>query len=401
MVSFFFAFLIKRLRERTALPFPKVQNERKAERYIMDKIGKYIYGIINSNGEKSFDLDEVVAFEDVYPVRSPAEVVESSETYNKAYTVPFQDISAVVSDAELVDYSHMPKDTLARLLIRHQQTVEKVMAEHTIIPMRLGTFAHDDREVREILARGYRTIKDIFARARDSIEIDVVATLNDFNSFLQEVSAGEEMKTLKQSLLGKKSGVTVDDQMRLGILVKKYSDKKKTEYADLVQSALSEVTQDFKAHDLMDDKMVLNTAFLMDKNRQKDFERKVDEVNNKFEEKLNFRCVGPLPPYSFYTLEVKKPQFEEIDWAKKKLGLEKDFITAIEIKKAHRRTAMTCHPDKNPNTPNIEQKFDEMTRAYRILLDYYRASSQSEHNEGCYFNKQAFEKNAVLVMTMA
>jgi DnaJ-class molecular chaperone len=61
---------------------------------------------------------------------------------------------------------------------------------------------------------------------------------------------------------------------------------------------------------------------------------------------------------------------------------------------------LNCHPDKNPDTPNIEQKFDEMTKAYRILLDYYRASNQGEHDEGCYLNEEAFEKNAVLVTTM-
>jgi len=192
----------------------------------------------------------------------------------------------------------------------------------------------------------------------------------------------------------------VDDQMRVGVLVKKHSDKRKAEYADRIQSALNKVSEDFKAHDLMDDKMVLNTAFLIDRNRQKDLEQKVDEVNNRFEEKLNFRCVGPLPPYSFYTLEVKKPRFEEVDWARKKLGLTDDFITASQIKKAHRRLALTFHPDKNPDTPDIEKKFDDTTRAYRILLDYYRASNQTEETDGCYFNEQAFEKNAMLVTTI-
>lgn len=367
----------------------------------MSQAGKYLYGIINSNTKKSFNLDEIVAFGDVYPLRSPTEVVESSETYNNAYTVPFQDISAVVSDSEIIDYSHIPKDTLARLLVRHQQTVEKVMAEHTIIPMRLGTFANSDEEVREILAKGHKTIKEILARSENCIEIDVVATLNDFNSFLrEEVSEEEEIKQFKQSLLNKKGSVTVDDQMRIGVLVKKHLDKKKAQYSDQIQTALSEIAQNFKAHDLMDDTMVLNTAFLMDKSKRKDFERKLDEINNTFEEKLNFRCVGPLPPYSFYTLKVKKPRFEEVDWARKELGLTEDFITASEIKKAHRRLALTCHPDKNPNTPDIEKKFDDMTRAYRILLDYYRASNQAEETDGCYFSEEAFEKNAMLVTTV-
>jgi len=379
----------------------------------MNKVGKYIYGVINSNAEEIFDLDKIGTFEDSYssghrPCRSPdwltrsTQAAKGSKALNHAYIISFRDISAVVSDAEIADCSHMPKDALARMLLRHQEVIEKIMAESAtggIIPMKLGTFADNDDEVREILTKGYRTIKDIFGRAKNCIEIDVVATMNDFNSFLQEVSQEDEIKQLKQSLLSKKEVVTVDDQMKVGVLVKKYLDKKREEYANQIQCALNEIAQNFKAHDLMDDKMILNTAFLMDQSRRKDFEQEVEGLNNKFEEKLNFRCVGPLPPYSFYTLEVKKAQFEEVDWARKKLGLTDAFITASNIKKAHRRLALTCHPDKNPDTPDIEKKFDDMTRAYKILLDYYRASNPTGEADGCYFNEEAFEKNAVLVTT--
>jgi hypothetical protein len=356
----------------------------------MGKVGKYIYGVINSNIEDFFDFGKITAIADFYPLTSPID----------AYTISFQDISAVVSDSEIIDYSHMPKDTLARLLVSHQQVIEKVMVNHTIIPMRLGTFANDDEEVREIINKGYRIIKDIFERIKNCIEIDVVATFSDFNSFLQEVSESDEIKQLKQSLLNKKDSVTVDDQIKVGVLIKKQADKKKSELANEMQTTLNEITDNFKAHDLMDDKMVLNTAFLLHASKQKDFEQRVDQINSKFEEKLNFRCVGPLPPYSFYTLEVKKSRFEEVDWARKKLGLTNDLITACEIKKAHRRLALTCHPDKNPNTHDIEKKFDDMTRAYKILLDYYRASNQTDQTDVCYFSEEAFEKNAMLVTTV-
>jgi hypothetical protein len=365
----------------------------------MSKIGKYIYGVINSSDEEFFNLDEIASFEDFYPFKSQTEIAGSSEVFNHAYTVPFQDIAAVVKDSEIVDYSHMPNDTLARLLVSHQQLIEKVMAKHTIIPMRLGTFAEGDKEVEQILASGYRTIKDIFERVQNTIEVDVVATLSDFSFFLQEVSEEEEIKALKKSLLSEKGCVTVDDQMKVGVLVKKYLDREKEALAHRIQTALGQIAQDSKAHDLMDDKMVLNTAFLIGRSRRKEFEQKIDRLNDEFEDKLNFRCVGPLPPYSFYTLEVKKPQFEEVDWARRKLGLKSDFITANEIKKAHRRLALTCHPDKNPNVPNIEKKFDDMTKAYRILLDYYRASNQTNKDDGCYLNEEAFEKDAILVTT--
>lgn len=365
----------------------------------MSRMGKYIYGVINTSKEEVFALDEIVGLDGIGWTESCEEVPNADEISQTAYTIGFQDISAVVSHAQIVHYNRMPKETLARRLLRHQQVIEKIMAEHTIIPMRLGTFAQSDQEVEQILAKGYRTIKDIFERAKNTLEIDVAVTLNDFNSFLQEVSQENEIKQLKQSLLSKKEGVTVEGQVKVGALVKKYLEKRRTEYADRIQSVLNRLAHDFKPHSLMDDKMVLNTAFLIDQNRTRDFEQQVDELNRNFEDRLNFRCVGPLPPYSFYTLEVKKAQFEEVDWARKTLGLTGDFVTPKDIKKAHRRLALACHPDKHPEAPGIEKKFDDMTRAYRVLLDYYRACNLPGHAEGCYFSEEAFQKNAILVTT--
>lgn len=366
----------------------------------MSKTGKYVYGVINSSADETFDLGGMVGFEDIYPTRSPAEVVRSSENSKWACTISFRDIAAVVGDSEIVDYSHIPKQTLARVLVGHQQLVEKVMTEHTIIPVKLGTFAENEDQVRQILASGYRTIKDIFERVKDAIEIDVVATLNDPGSFLKDVSEEEEIQTLRQSLLSKESGVTVDDQMKVGLLVKKHLDQRKTGCAERIQMALKGVSDGFKAHDLMDDKMVLNTAFLLSRNRQKSFERTIEDLDTEFEGKLNFRCVGPLPPYSFYTLEIEKPRFEQIDWARKQLGLTSDFVTAEDIKKAHRRTALTCHPDKNQNTPQMQKRFDDTTRAYKILWDYCRAFNQPQRSGGCCLNQQAFKKDAVVVTTV-
>lgn len=40
-----------------------------------------------------------------------------------------------------------------------------------------------------------------------------------------------------------------------------------------------------------------------------------------------------------------------------------------EIKKAYRRIAMKCHPDRNPDDPKAEEKFKEASEAYEILSD--------------------------------
>lgn len=345
----------------------------------MGKIGIYIYGIINSN--------------------STSHVFTPNNSYKKenVYTIPYRDVSAAVSNSEIIEYAHSSKDTLAKQLIWHQKVIEKIMdLKCTIIPVRLGTFAVDEAEVKDILSKGYSLIKDVMEKTRDKIEIDVVAKWNDFNSTLKEIGEEGEIKRLKEKILDN-PGITVDEQMKVGVMIKKALDKKREKHATEIQAFLSNYCTSFKVHELMDDRMVINAALLINKHEQKDFDRKIEEINNEFAGKLNFRCVGPLPSYSFYTLEIKKMKFEEIDWAKKKLRLSDDFATVKEIEKVYRKLAFSFHPDRNPNTPGIEKKFDEVIKAYRVLADYSDACKQGGVEDSLSFNEEEFNKNIILV----
>ncbi|CAH1098973.1 unnamed protein product [Psylliodes chrysocephalus] len=43
--------------------------------------------------------------------------------------------------------------------------------------------------------------------------------------------------------------------------------------------------------------------------------------------------------------------------------------SATEIKKAYRKQALQCHPDKNPDDPNAAKKFHELSKILEILTD--------------------------------
>ena len=340
----------------------------------MDIKGKYIYGIINS--------------------RLGKEGVGGLPT--EISTISYQDISAVVSESEPVNLASMSKNALARLLLKHQRVIEEVMPEHTIIPMRLGTLASSESEATEILNRGYCLIKDIFEKIEDKIEIDLVATWNDFTSVLKEVGEEQEIQKFKETLLTNSEGITTQEQMKVGMMVKDALDRKRERCSREIQDYLENCWESFKDHERMNDQMVANLAFLINRHKQEDFDKRIDELNNRFAERLNFRCIAPLPPYSFYTLEIKKMPSIEIDWARKKLGLLKDSVTKDEIEEAYLKSAMIFHPDKNSDAPEAEKAFDEATRAYKILLDYGEACKQGGL-EGMSFGEGAEKKNEILV----
>lgn len=345
----------------------------------MGDIGKYIYGILNSHTAMN--------------LFAPADL----SGIERIYTIGHRDISAVVSDSKIVDYTRMQRDALARLLVNHQKVLEKMMiVDHAIIPLRLGTFAVDEAEIKEILTKGYSLIKDVGEKIRDKIEIDAVATWSDFTSVIQEAGEDKAIKELKEKLLMDPQGITMDDRMRVGVLLKKKMDEMSQSYAFKIQEALKTVSVEVRPHELMDEKMVINAAFLVCQTRQKEFYMRIEELNNTFAEKLNFRCVGPLPPYSFYTLEIKKMEFSEVDRARKRLRILKEAIHKDEIKKAYHRQAFAFHPDKNPDQPGIEKEFDQIKRSYDILLDFAQACEQAG-GEDLEFRESRFKEDVLLV----
>jgi len=348
----------------------------------MAENGKYIYGILNSNTNLQLTIPK-------------AFLLDEGESNIAVYTIPHEDVSALVSDSKAVGSLPKSKDTLARLLIGHQAVIERIMVQGaTIIPMRLGTYAKDDNEVKAILNEGYPLMKEIMEKIEDKIEIDVAATWSHFASTVKEVGEGKEIKEFKEKLLSHPQGATVDDQIKIGLMIKKALDEKRAGVSRDILDLLQAVSEDSRIHELMDDQMVMNAAFLVTRAKHKDFEEKVEELNKHMQEKLNFRCVGPLPPYSFYTLEAKKFLFGEIDWAKKKLGLLNERATRVEIKNAHRAMAFSFHPDRNPNSPGTEKEFDEITQAYNVLWEYCR-------KDFCSFEKAEIDKNAILVRVLS
>lgn len=50
------------------------------------------------------------------------------------------------------------------------------------------------------------------------------------------------------------------------------------------------------------------------------------------------------------------------------LGLGRD-ASEEDIKKAYRKLALQCHPDRNPGNKDAEEKFKEATEAYEVLKD--------------------------------
>ena len=53
------------------------------------------------------------------------------------------------------------------------------------------------------------------------------------------------------------------------------------------------------------DRMIMNGAFLVERDRERAFDDAVREVSRKYEELLTFKYTGPWPPYNFVNIKLK------------------------------------------------------------------------------------------------
>src|ERR1700743_3170788 len=62
------------------------------------------------------------------------------------------------------------------------------------------------------------------------------------------------------------------------------------------------------------------------------------------------------------------------------LGIDRN-ASADEIKKAYRKKALECHPDRNPGDPKAEANFKLVSEAYEILSDESRRRMYDQYRE--------------------
>jgi len=158
-------------------------------------------------------------------------------------------------------------------------------------------------------------------------------------------------------------------------------DKHRSSYREQMINFLASVAIDVQPNPMVSDEMVMNVAFLVEKTNQKEFDGCVKQLNDLFDNQINFRIIGPLPPYSFATVEVTRPSPEKIEGARQLLHLGKTF-SEPEVRKAYRHLAAESHPDykAGDELELAKAQFVKLHQASEMLIAYCRGQGESDGN---------------------
>ncbi|MBC8231036.1 GvpL/GvpF family gas vesicle protein [bacterium] len=325
--------------------------------------GLYIYGIIETSQEKSFGR------------------IGIGEEKPEATTVCFRDIAAVVSETHIEQFDE-DKEFLTQYIATHQQVLEFVMKTDTVVPMKFGIVAQNMDDLMTMLDRAYIQFITVLNRLRGKVELAVQACWNQQAVVAEIASTDSNIQRLLSQLAASEES-DIQAKIKIGRVIHGRIAKQTDAFRTNIRNFLRPYAVDVASNQLLTEDMLMNGAFLVDKEREAEFDEKVNEISDKYEGKLQFKYIGPMPAYSFTNIELTITKFELIDNARKMLGLGEE-ATMTEIQDAYRKLATEYHPDRHPDAAEAQEKFKKIAEAYEILEVYcqnYRYSFGKEQVE--------------------
>ena len=282
-------------------------------------------------------------------------------------TVSDDGIGIVASNAARIPFAEVAPEKTLQYLAQHQRVLEHVMLGSPVIPLKFGTYADDDGQVLEILRAGRNKFAGALESYAGKVEFDVAVSWADLKSVLAEIARDETVVSMKAQIANR-GEATMQQRIGLGQLVKELLDQKNKAAADRLVVSLRTKWENIVVNPTRDDSAVLNAAVLIDRAEEAEFDRVLDQLNRSYDNRLNFRRVGPLPPYSFATAEVKTVQASRLDAARQALGLGEQ-VSLVEIKGAYRRLLQEVHPDRNTEA-GAADRLQDISAAYELLEEY-------------------------------
>jgi hypothetical protein len=198
----------------------------------------------------------------------------------------------------------------------HEKIIETVMRNSSVIPFKFATCFNTDDSLKAMLEEYAEEFKAILKKLEDKEEWGVKiycdieklkdSLANDEPEILEIENEINLSSPGKAYLLKKKKTELIEDTL----------NKKINEYGQETFELLKELSSSARINKLLpkevterEDDMVLNSAFLVGKDKVGDFINMIDTLKMHYEgEGLFFDCTGPWPPYNFCSLLKEKVQ---------------------------------------------------------------------------------------------
>jgi hypothetical protein len=175
--------------------------------------------------------------------------------------------------------------------------------------MSFGTVFRTPQDIVELLRSAHSAFNDVLIKMENKVEFGL-KILWDPESIIRGIEGQDEnLRRLKQEISSQR-GSTYFARMQYGRLVDSLLQERSAELVADVFDQLRGVAIASRTNKPIGDKMILNAAFLVAREREAEFDARVKALGARHEH-VNIRYTGPWPPYNFVNIRLKLERASE------------------------------------------------------------------------------------------
>lgn len=242
---------------------------------------RWIYGVVPADAE-------LKRLQEIADQGLQVLIVESGE------------LGAIVGAAPLNDARATRNQALA-----HSRVLEAAVEDAPVIPFRFGMIASGgDEEVRrDLLEAHHDELVPLLERFKGVVQMTLKVDYRE-DALLQEILASEpEIARLRDATRQMPEDAARNERIRLGELINAAVETRRQRDAAEIVQALESKAAAATADALEQEYMVLNEAFLVQRESRQEFEQAVDAVAEDRADRMHFRLLGPMPAYNFIEVQ--------------------------------------------------------------------------------------------------
>lgn len=214
-------------------------------------------------------------------------------------TVGTSEMIALVSDIPAG-----PVAQTRRNMVAHTAVLERAMACANVLPVRFGTVAPDWAALAGCIQSNATALRTALRDIEGRVELGVKASWREGVVFSEIIAGDEELSRMRDRLRSRPASETYYERVELGRRVEAALAERRASEAAAIVAVLAPLAEREAELRALDEDMILNRAFLVRRENEPLFDARMQSVAEKYAERVNFRYVGPVPPYNFVRLQA-------------------------------------------------------------------------------------------------
>lgn len=190
--------------------------------------------------------------------------VEGVGEAERAYTVDYRTLSAVVSDIDTTEPERTDEAVEA-----HNNVLQRVLeydGGRTVVPMSFGMAFQNGRTLKGVLRGARRALRSALNDVEGTIELGV--------KIIAPAESGLPHAAIQEDVTARFSAVSINE------------------------------TED----DLFSDRLLVNKSYLVEREHRDDFDAAIDAIVAAYDDELMIQYTGPWAPYNFVDIHIGAEQ---------------------------------------------------------------------------------------------